>query len=447
MDLILHTFRFWLYNFYFLCILLLVSMAAETSAQTRDIYLQIRAGSASGRIGVGIEGFTSPDPSSPVNIVRDTLIGDLNGSGLFQTRALPDSIASLNKSSFLKWTESGAAYYLSGALSGTGKSVAVKLYDLKTTLVTLDAEYLIDSKRPWYTAHVLVDDMIKMFTGLRGSCASQIAYISESKGGKEIFIIDADGRNIHQLTFSRTINLSPAWSPEGQRIAYSSLNGTNWGLNVININTGQSLNISRWGGLNTSPAWCPTNPDLIAFSSNRDGNTEIYTCRANGTAVKRLTNYQAIDISPAWSPDAAQIAFQSDRTGSPLVYVMNSDGSNIHRLTSTPNSYEDSPNWSPRGDRILFVVQNGSAFDIASSSPTGEDLVMLTMGEGSNENPKWSPDGLRIVFWSTRLGGKSLFIMNWDGSGVRPLTSDGNSFSPSWAPAVSGDDIRVSGKR
>ena len=268
MDLILHTFRFWLYNFYFLCILVLVSMAAETSAQTRDIFLQIRAGSASGRIGVGIEGFTSPDTSSPVNIVHDTLIGDLNGSGLYQTRALPDSIASHNQSSFLKWTESGAAYYLSGALSGTGKSVAVKLYDLKTTLVTLDAEYLIDSKRPWYTAHVLVDDMIKLFTGLRGSCASQIAYISESKGGKEIFIIDADGRNMHQLTFSRTTNLSPAWSPEGQRIAYSSLNGINWGLNVININTGQSLNISRWGGLNTSPAWCPTNPDLIAFSSN-----------------------------------------------------------------------------------------------------------------------------------------------------------------------------------
>ncbi|MFA6470433.1 MAG: Tol-Pal system beta propeller repeat protein TolB [Candidatus Latescibacterota bacterium] len=396
---------------------------------------------------MGVDGFTSSDPSSPINAVRATLNEDLNGSGLFQTKSLSDSIAALNRSPFQRWSAAGADYYLSGSTDGLMNSVAVKLYDLKTTLVKLDAVYLIDNKRPSYTAHVIVDDMIKLFTGLQGSFASQIAYISESKSGKEIFLIDADGSNMHQLTFSKTINLSPNWSPDGQRIAYSSFNGANWGLNVINIGTGRSLNVSRWGGLNTSPSWCPANPDLMAFSSNRDGNTEIYTCKANGTAVKRLTNNQAIEISPTWSPDAAQLAFQSDRTGSPLVYVMNGDGSNIHRLTASQNSYEDSPNWSPRGDRIVFVLMNGNSFDIASSSPTGSDVVMLTMGEGSNENPKWSPDGLRIVFSSTRLGGKNVFIMNWDGSGVRPLTNDGNSFSPSWSPAASGDDIRVSPKR
>jgi TolB protein len=447
MNFILHIFRFWLCNFIFLYILSLFFINAEPQAQSTDLYLQIRAGTSSGRIGVGVEGFTSPDTAAPINIVGATLVEDLNGSGLFQTKSLPDSIAALNQSPFQRWNAAGADYFLSGSVSGQPNTIAVKLYDLKTTLVALDAVYLIDNKRPWYTAHVIVDDMIKLFTGLRGSFASQIAYISEFKNGKEIFLLDADGRNKHQLTFSRTINLSPSWSPDGQRIAYCSFNGANWGLNVININTGQSLNISRWGGLNTSPAWCPTNLDMIAFSSNRDGNTEIYTCRANGTGVKRLTNYSAIDISPSWSPDASQIAFQSDRTGSPLVYVMNSDGSNVHRLTANPNSYEDSPNWSPRGDRILFVMQNGSTFDIASSSSTGSDVVMLTMGEGSNENPKWSPDGLRIVFSSTRLGGKNIFIMNWDGSGVRPLTNDGNSFSPSWSPAASGDDIRISPKR
>ena len=130
-----------------------------------------------------------------------------------------------------------------------------------------------------------------------------------------------------------------------------------------------------------------------------------------------------------------------------MIYVMNSDGSNLHRLTSRINAYEDSPCWSPLGDRIVFVVLFDRSFDIATVNPSGDDTVIITSGQGSNENPKWSPDGLRIVFTSTRLGGRNLFIMNADGSNVRPLTKDSNSFSPAWAHANSGNDIRVSSRR
>ena len=126
---------------------------------------------------------------------------------------------------------------------------------------------------------------------------------------------------------------------------------------------------------------------------------------------------------------------------------MNRDGTGVHRLTSNIGTYEDSPRWSPRGDRIAFVIMSDFGFDIATVRSTGEDMVMLTFGSGSNENPQWSPDGLRIVFTSTRMGGNNLFIMNWDGSNVRPLTRNGKSLSPSWAPTATGDDIRISSLR
>ncbi len=127
---------------------------------------------------------------------------------------------------------------------------------------------------------------------------------------------------------------------------------------------------------------------------------------------------------------------------------MNSDGSNLHRLTSSPNAYEGSPCWSPRGDRIAFVVMSDyGTFDIATSTSSGEDVVILTYGEGSNEDPNWSPDGLQIVFSSTRSGSKGLYIMSRDGSHVRTLTISGNSYSPAWAPAASGNNIRVSSGR
>jgi TolB protein len=216
---------------------------------------------------------------------------------------------------------------------------------------------------------------------------------------------------------------------------------------MVDINTGQTRDISNWPGMNTSPAWCPADPDIIAFSSTRDGNSELYTCQVNGKKMRRITNHYRIDSSPSWSPDGKRIAFTSDRAGQPAIYVMNSDGTDLHRITSRIEPYEDSPCWSPRSDHIAFVVMFDRTFDIATVSLGGDDTVIITNGEGSNENPKWSPDGLRILFTSTRLGGKNLFIMNADGTNIRPLTTDGNSFSPAWAPTGSGNDIRVSSKR
>lgn len=423
--------------------LLLISDAYSQS----EVYLSVRAG-GSGLITIGLGGFESSDQSSIINSVKTTLEDDLFTSGLFQVRTLPDSAADSSGSLFELWKDAGAKYYLLGEEENKNNTVTINLIDLKTALTVLKEEYRIDSKRPWHTAHVIVDDMIEFFTGLRGSMVSQIAFVRTVKGSEEIFLIDADGRNLHQLTFSKTLLMSPDWSPDGNSIAYSAINRNNWLIMMININTGQSIDISQWSGLNTTPAWSPITPGVIAFTSSRDGNAEIYTCRIDGKDIRRLTNHGRIDSSPSWSPDGSKIAFTSDRTGNPLIYIMNSDGSDPHRLTSTPNAYEDSPCWSPRGDRIAFVMMSDYGFDIVTTSPTGEDVVVLTFAQGSNEDPQWSPDGLRILFTSTRTTGtKRLFIMNRDGSNVRPLTIDGNNFSPAWGPSVSANDIRISSKR
>ncbi len=424
--------------------ILLLCGGVRAVAQPNEVYLQMRAGVGSNLIGVGIEGFSATDQAAPINSVRETLVQDLNASALFTVSSMPESLTVSQRGLFERWKGAGASCYLVGESSPLGNSVTVKLYDLNTGLTRLDAEYLIERNRPWYTAHVIVDDMIKLYTGLRGSFASQITFITQQRGGNEIFLIDADGRKASQLTFSRTMNLSPSWSPKGDRMVYSTFTGGNWSLATINVNTGQSQVVSSWNGQNISPSWCPANPDLVAFSTNRDGNNEIYLVRPNGSGLRRLTTNPGIDASPSWSPDGSKLAFLSDRTGLPAIYIMGADGSDQHRLTSLPGTYEDSPSWSPRGDRIAFVIRTGNVgADIATASPTGEDVVMLTAGEGANEDPKWSPDGLRIVFTSSRLGGKNIFIMNWDGSNIHPLTKDGNCKSPSWAPTGSGDDVRV----
>ncbi len=441
-----------LYNIF---IILLATSAYDTFAQS-EVYLSIRAG-GSDLIGVGFGGFhvsqnttkiSSSIDSNLIHSVENTLITDLNESAFFRVKTLSDTLTALSGDLFALWRASGARCYIHGEVNNNNSLIIINVIDLKTAFTILNEEYRIDSNRPWYTSHIIVDDMIELFTGLRGSFASQIAFIQPYyEKSNEIFIINSDGRDKHQLSYSKTLNISPSWSPDGNKLVFSSLIDNVWSLMMININTGQNQNISNWSGLNSSPAWSPLNPDLIAFSSTRDGNSEIYSCRTDGKNIGRLTNHYKIDSSPSWSPDCKQIAFTSDRIGQPNIYIMNSDGSNTHRLTSNINAYEDSPCWSPRGDRIAFVILHDSSFDIATTSPSGEDTVILTFGEGSNENPRWSPDGLKIVFSSTRLGGKNLFIMNWDGSNVRPLTKDNNSFSPAWSPVTTGNDIRISSRR
>jgi len=435
--------------YYIIC-----SLATEASAQS-EVYLSIKTG-GSDFIGVGIGGFeANVDTSGIVSrdsylilSVKNSVIDDLNGSGIFEVKALSDSLKALPGGIFAQWKAAGAQCYVFGQEKNNSSTVSVSVIDLKTAVTLLNEEYLIDSSRPWYSSHIIVDDMIELFTGLRGSMASQITFIHPYKEeNSEIYIINADGRRRRQLTFSKTLNISPSCSPDGKYIAFSSLIEKKWLLMMLNVNTGQTQDISNWGGLNSAPAWSPVNPDIVAFSSTRDGNSELYSCRTDGKNIRRLTNHYRIDSSPSWSPDGKQIAFTSDRSGQPAIYIMNRDGSNVHRLTKNINSYEGSPCWSPGGDRIAFVILFERAFDIATVNPSGDDLVILTSGQGSNENPRWSPDGLRIVFSSTRLGGKNIFIMNRDGSNVRPLTKDCSSFSPAWAPASSGNDIRISSRR
>ena len=433
---------------------LIFSSATEVSAQS-DVYLSIKAG-GSDFIGVGIGGFEAhvdtsgivSSDSSLILPVKNAVINDLNESGLFAVKTLSDSLKALPGGIFAQWKAAGAQCYVFGQEKNNSGSVSVSVIDLKTAVTLLNEEYLIDSTRPWYTAHTIVDDMIELFTGLRGSMESQITFIHPYKEeNSEIYIINTDGRRRRQLTFSKTLNISLSWSLDGKYIAFSSLIEKKWSLMMINVNTGQTQDISKWAGLNATPAWSPVNPEIIAFSSTRDGNSELYSCRMDGKNIRRLTNHYRIDSSPSWSPDGEQIAFTSDRSGQPTIYIINRDGSNAHRLTKNINAYEDSPCWSPRGDRIAFVILFDRGFDIATVNPSGDDLVIITSGQGSNENPRWSPDGLRIVFSSTRIGGKNIFIMNRDGSNVRPLTKDCSSFSPAWAPASSGNDIRVSSGR
>jgi Tol biopolymer transport system component len=170
---------------------------------------------------------------------------------------------------------------------------------------------------------------------------------------------------------------------------------------------------------------------LIAFTSEQDGNSEIYSMNADGSAPQRLTDDPAYDAWPTWSPDGSQIAFMSDRSGNPDIYVMNADGSNLQQLTSDPAN-DIWPEWSPDGTRIAFPSRRDGNFEIYVINADGTNLQRLTYTPGHEDFPAWSPDGTQIVF-SRIEGDDGTFVMNADGSDERKLM-DILALEPDWSP-------------
>ncbi len=180
----------------------------------------------------------------------------------------------------------------------------------------------------------------------------------------------------------------------------------------------------------------------IFFSSNRDGDWDIYSMDTNGDNLAQLTNHPAADRYPGCSPNGKRIAFRSERDVTRDLYVMDSDGKNLVRLTQD-NFTEGRPSWSPDGTRIAFSVFR---FDVGNSEiyamdADGENQINLTQHKWADVRASWSPDGSKIAFVSFRDGGfntpRHIFVMNADGTGRRNLTADTqltDSFAPDWSP-------------
>lgn len=289
-------------------------------------------------------------------------------------------------------------------------------------------------------AHQFADEIISRLSGgLPGIASTQIAFVSSRGGTKEIWVMDYDGANQRPLTSLRTISLTPRWSPDASRIAFTCFQPSHGVVSpqicMYSMDAGKVLTFPRYRGTNSSPAWSPDGSRLI-FSSSMLGNPELFVTDANGSAPKRLTFSNGANTSPAWNPKTGQsVVFVSDRGGIPKLFMMNADGTNSAEIDVPDKGYLIDPAWAPNGQLLAFSWRRPEGnYDLYLMDAATHQIVELTRDSGRNERPSWAPDGRHIVFESTRGGSRQIWVMLADGSQAHQLTTQGHNESPNWSP-------------
>ena len=219
----------------------------------------------------------------------------------------------------------------------------------------------------------------------------------------------------------------------GTKIAFTSDRDGNSEIYVIDQDGSNVTNLSDNAASDDRPSWSPDGLRL-AFASNRDGNWEIYVMDADGANQTNLTSNGADDRYPAWSPDGSKIAFYSLRDGNWEVYSMNADGSSPSNLTN--NAASDSyPDWSSDSSKIAFHTDRDGNYEVYVMDANGSAQTNLTNNVAEDGAPAWSPTTSTIAFRSKRDGNKEIYVMNGDGSGQTRLTNDSaTDVDPSWSP-------------
>ncbi len=418
-----------------LCAVMLAALLAPTLTFAA-LEIEISGGGSS-QIPIAIVPFGGA--SNTKENINEIVAADLARSGLFkvlETRGMANLPFNASQIKYAQWTALQAQALAVGNVEHVGGKLKVsfQLMDALKQTQLAGMEYQINPSQTRTTAHKIADVIYQKLTGQSGMFASHIAYITKTGKQYALQVADADGFNPQPVLRSNEPIISPAWSPDGSKLAYVSFQKKKPIIYVQSLTGGAQNVLANYKGNNSAPAWSPDGSKL-AVVLTYGANSQIYTVASSGGDLKQVTKSGGIDTEPVFSPDGAWIYFSSDRGGKPQIYKTPAGGGAVSRVTFE-GSYNVSPRFSPDGKSLAYIRNDGDKFRVAMQDLASGQVQLLSEG-AQDESPSFAPNG-RVILYATKARGRgALAAVSIDGSVHQRLNdASGDVREPAWGPLI-----------
>ena len=425
--------------------MVLLAVLVATGTVRAQLQIEIIDGNASA-LPIAVVPFQWMEAGAPpVDSVDSIISADLYRSGLFKPMDVEDMAerpVDEEAIRFGTWRLLKTDYIVIGKVrtpaDGQGHEIIYQLFDVHTQERLLSRITTVGPGDLRFGAHRVADAIYEALTGVPGAFSTRIAYVTATGVGNnqryELVVADADGFGPQSIVGSPEPLLSPAWSPDGRKLAYVSFEQGNSAIYMQDVATGSRELLSSGKGINGAPSFSPDGKKM-ALTLSRTGNPEIYTRDMATGRTQQITQHWSIDTEPVWSPDGRYVYFTSDRGGRPQIYRVPPGGGNPERVT-LEGEYNARASISPDGRKIAVAQGRGNEYRIAIWDTETERFTILTPGS-LDESPSFAPNGSMILY-ATREGDRGvLSAVSADGNvRTRLVLSEGDVREPAWSPVI-----------
>lgn len=412
------------------------------SALHAEVHIEITQGIDCAQL-IAVVPFKWTGYGSPPADISKIISSDLRNSGkfnLFDTTLIPQQPTTTSEVTTALWADLGIHAIVIGQIIPNAVGSYLVSYQLvdtssPTNTILVQNQFKVTTQLLRHSAHAASNEIFERIIGTKGVFLTRIAYIVQTNNAKspyELRVADYDGYNQFVVHRSPKPLMSPAWSPDGSKLAYVTFESGRSILVMQNLVNREVTQLSAFPGHNGAPAFSPDG-NRIVFALSKNGSLHLYVMNLNSKQIRQITFGRSNNTEPSWFPDGQTLAYTSDQVGHPQIYKINTSNGVTEPLT-WENPQNQNAKVSFDGKFLVMVTSDHGVQHIAKQD-LGSGVVRLLTDTLLDETPSIAPNGTMVIYSSTQDMGSVLHLVSTNGHfKTRLPVTNGQVKFPAWSP-------------